>query len=63
MSKATQVLNRHFENGVLVTVYAEKKTKKVTWMKGESSCGVLNRLDGEALGGSMVRFSRRVGSY
>lgn len=63
MSKATQVLSRHIENGVPVTVYAAKPTKKVRWMKGEASCGVLQRLDGESLGGSMVHFSRRVGSY
>ena len=59
MSRKTQILSQHIEDGHLVTVYAEKKTKKVRWMKGEQYCGVLQRVDD--IGGSMVHFSRKPG--
>ena len=50
------------EQGVLVTVYPEKKVKRKAWMRGEGFCGAKYRIPEE--GNRMfATFSRKNGKY
>lgn len=60
-TKQPEILKQYVrEDGVKVTVYAEKKTKRRSWMRGENFCGIVQRTDDFA-GGMMVPFSRKPG--
>lgn len=63
MSRTTEIVKQYTTpDGVTVTQYAEKPTKKVRWMRGEHYCGIIQRTD-DFTGGSMVHFSRKPGKY
>jgi hypothetical protein len=49
-------------DGHLVQVYAAKKQKPSTWMRGEVFCGITQRIDVET-GGMIAKFSRKNGKY
>jgi hypothetical protein len=59
MKPVTQYKN---EQGVLVTVYPEKKVKRKAWMRGEGFCGAKIRIpeEGERM---FATFSRKNGKY
>lgn len=62
MAKRNQpaIINEYMENGVKITVYAEKQTKHRLWQRGENFYGIVARADNFA-GGSMVPFTRKPG--
>lgn len=59
MQAISQYIN---DNGILVTVYPEKKVKRKAWMRGEGFCSVKARIPEE--GNRMfATFSRKNGKY
>ena len=59
MQAISQYIN---DNGILVTVYPEKKVKRKAWMRGEGYCSVKARIPEE--GNRMfATFSRKNGKY
>ena len=62
MSTSKVINTYQNSDGVLVTVYAEKKVKRIPWQRGEAYLGMKVRIpeDGNRL---IVPFSRKNGKY
>lgn len=50
------------EDGVTVTVYPEKKVKRIPWQRGEAYLGMKMRIQ-EDTGTMFANFSRKNGKY
>ena len=49
--------------GQLVTVYPEKKQKRIPWQRGEAYLGMKMRLPTDERMACMVQFTRKNGKY
>ena len=57
-----KITNQCINNdGFLVTVHAEKKTKRIPWQRGESYLRMKMRVPDSSTGNVMGSFSRRPG--
>ena len=53
-----KAIKEYMENGVLVKVYPEKKTKRKLWQKNDTFYGALMRIDDDSC---FASFSRKPG--
>lgn len=57
-----KIINQYINSdGILVTVYEEKKTKRIPWQRGESYLRMKMRVPDSSTGSVMGSFSRRPG--
>lgn len=64
MAKAIQPVERYFDEALnaWINVYAEKKVKRSTWMRGEAFLSQKMRI-GDENDRMFARFSRKNGKY
>ena len=64
MTKASKPVDRYFDEklGAWINVYAEKKVKRSTWMRGEAFLSQKMRI-GDENDRMFARFSRKNGKY